>query len=209
MEMASALDAPHMSATEQALFETVVKQSRRFLEFGLGGSTLVAVRSKVGTIVSVDSDPTWVAAVRTHVEVAPRIADGTMSVLHADIGPVREWGNPVDRQEMQKWPRYLIAAWSEWVRRRQFPDLVLVDGRFRIACCLSVLLAAARLSPSTDALPSVLLHDFTDERPQYRQLLQLFDIHHQAESLCHLKIRASASVADALTRLLVCQFDYG
>jgi len=122
-----------MSAAENELFSTVLDQSHRYLEFGLGGSSLLAVRAKLDTLVFVDSDAIWVTCVKEHPTVAPRLRDGSVSIIHADVGPVREWGNPVGRSHVTQWPRYVSTAWAEWLRRAQLPDLVLVDGRFRMA----------------------------------------------------------------------------
>ena len=202
----TAIGAPHMSAAELALFERTLRTSRAYCEFGMGGSSLLAARLGIPAAVMVDSDGKWVSAVRDAPEVAAAIASGAFDVLHADIGPVRDWGNPVDHSHVTRWSNYIATAWTAWAARKAMPDLVFVDGRFRVACCCSVVAACAgRATP----IPRVMIHDFNDERPQYREVLEFFEIEAQAESLCLLTIRADASPLLAMSRMMRRQFDYG
>jgi hypothetical protein len=57
-------------------------------------------------------------------------------VLHADIGPTRDWGHPVDEARFRHWPDYALKVWDAPGFRH--PDVVLVDGRFRLGCFLTV-----------------------------------------------------------------------
>jgi hypothetical protein len=180
---------------------------RNYMEFGLGGSTLAAIRAGVETIISVDSDPAWVAAVRRHAEIAPLIASGAASILHGDIGPVGEWGNPADRTPSTKWPRYIATAWEEAARRNIMPDLIYVDGRFRVSCCYSI--AAIAAGRSSAPPPHVLLHDVNEDRRHYLDVLTFFDIAEQVGSLCLLKLCEDASPIAAMASLLTRQFDLG
>jgi predicted RNA methylase len=197
---------PHLFGSERDFFVAAVEKSRRYSEFGLGGSSLLAARIGVETIVAVDSDKAWVDGVRKNPEVAAKIADGSMAVLHGDIGPTRDWGNPVDNSEIRKWPNYIRAPWAEWGRRQSMPDLVFVDGRFRVACCLSVVVAfgAGAIPP-----PLTMMHDYNEERPHYQDVLEFFELEHLEGSLAFLRMREGASCAAALGKLLHRQFDYG
>lgn len=194
------IGAPRMSASELQLLRRVFASGRRrYAEFGTGGSTLLAVEAAFETIVGVESDPAWATAVREHAAVAPHVASGRASILHADLGPVGEWGTP-RRENVALYPRYLGTMWAEWARRAAFPDLVLVDGRFRIACALSVALLAAAQSPAEP--PLVLVHDVTSARPQYAPLLQLLDVVEREGSLVLLKPGAGGSPAALMAMML-------
>jgi hypothetical protein len=207
MPEALTLDAPRLSAPELAVFKRSLATSTAYFELGMGGSSLLAVRAGITDIVMLDSDRAWVESVRKHPEIAARVAEGGISLLHADIGPVRDWGNPVDRSEIARWHAYLAVGWAEWARRRTYPDLIFIDGRFRIACAYAVVLAfgGGLAAPS----PRVMIHDFNDERPQYRQVLDFFEIEQQVDSLCVLRMRPGLSLPEVLARLLRQQFDYG
>jgi hypothetical protein len=201
------LGSPRLSPPELALFNRALTTCTGYFEFGMGGSSLLAVRAAIPAIVLLDSDRAWVDTVRNHPDIAAYAATGRISLLHADIGPVRDWGNPVDRSEITRWHAYLATGWAEWARREQNPDLVFIDGRFRIACAYSVVLACG--GGHAFLPPRVMIHDFNDERPQYRQILDCFDIETQVDSLCLLQLRPRVALTDVLARLLRQQFDYG
>ena len=195
---APALGPPDLSAAELAEFARRLAGARNYLEFGAGGSSVLAAQAGLTAFVSVDSDPAWVDAVRAHPAVGARIAAGAGEVLHADIGPVGRWGRPADASQAHKWPDYAAVAFAAWRRRGAFPDLVLVDGRFRVACCLAVLHAAAA---SGVPAPLVLLHDFNEERSGYRAALEFYTLENQIDALAVLRARADVGTAALAERL--------
>ncbi|MDR7058689.1 MULTISPECIES: hypothetical protein [unclassified Sphingopyxis] len=74
-----------MTAAEVTQFELQLAGRSSLLEFGCGGSTVVAAR-QVRRIVSVDSDPAWLAKVQA--DVRREVVEFTP--FHVDIGPVGE-----------------------------------------------------------------------------------------------------------------------
>ena len=65
---------------------------------------------------------------------------------------------------------------------KDFPknyDLVLIDGRFRVACALQTI-----LNTNDDVI--ILWHDFTD-RPYYHEILKFLEIKHTAGTMVLLK----------------------
>lgn len=129
-----------------------------FLEYGAGGSTVLAGGMGVGTIYSVESDRGFLNAVKGAVS-----ENSSAAVLfdhYVDIGPTVEWGNPKDSSKAASWPLYASSIWSEIVSQGLVqPDLVLIDGRFRVACFLATLHFSR---PGT-----TLLFDDYHERPHY------------------------------------------
>ncbi len=101
------------------------------------------------------------------------------------------------------WPTYLARPWAEWQGIGLLPDLVYVDGRFRVACCLSILLAFAGRSEA----PRVMVHDIGPERPYYGPIFEFFETVEAVGSLHLLNRRPGASTLGAVTRLLETQFD--
>lgn len=164
---------PHMSAAEVAQFELSLAGRASLLEFGCGGSTIVAAR-QVRQIISVDSDPAWLAKVQA--EIADEAVDFTP--FHADIGPVGDWGYPVDTAKLRDWPRYHTHIWR---RLSGSPDAVLIDGRFRVACLLQ---AVIHCKP--DCI--FLFHDFPD-RTHYHVVLRHVDILTRVDTLAVLRTK--------------------
>lgn len=147
---------PAMTAAETALFSTHLARARAVLEFGAGGSTALAGRLGVPHIVSVESDNAWLEVLSRQ----PELADTTFVPVHVDIGTTGNWGFPTDPSSAPRWPSYYSAIWSRLDRQ---PDLVLVDGRFRVACTLSTL-----LNVRPDSV--IVIHDFW-ARPHYHVVL--------------------------------------
>lgn len=143
---------PRMTPRELALFRSFVVRAGTYLEFGAGGSTVVAAEAATERVISVDSSQEWLANVAKAVGVTSKLT------LHrADIGPTGDWGVPTDMTTKHLWPSYHSAVWENPLALSA--DTVMVDGRFRVACFLQTVLRAA-------AGTIILVHDFTS-RPQY------------------------------------------
>jgi hypothetical protein len=199
--------APHLFGDEPEMMLRIMRGGhRRYLEFGVGGSTLMATRSGLQSVVAVDSDSHWVDAVLKHPEIDAAIRDGRVDIRHADIGPVTQWGYPRDLGHIQSWPTYIATAWDAWSERNEMPDLIFVDGRFRVACCLSVVLVAASGSYPTDDL-RVLLHDVGPDRPYYDDVFGFFDVVESVNTLRVMEIKPGITGSCAMSMLLRHQFD--
>jgi hypothetical protein len=148
-----------MSAKEQELLLAFIRNSRRYVEFGSGGSTNLAAQHVKETILSVDSDAAWlekVAAACAPYPVKPQL-------VAADIGPTGNWGYPTDAGTRGRWPDYHEGPWA--LPGAGEADLYLVDGRFRVACFAQVIL---HCGPGA----VVGIHDFAD-RPQYHAVREI------------------------------------
>jgi GT2 family glycosyltransferase len=193
---------PHLFEGEESLFgEALERYGQRYMEFGMGGSTLLAARCAQREIVAIDSDLRWVRKVMEQPAVAAAIRAGRASLLHADLGPLGEWGFPSDESRIAKWPDYIRLAWMEWEAKQQRPGLVFVDGRFRLACCLSVLAALGSWRAVGES-PRVLLHDFNGARPFYQTVMDFFDDEEVVGTLHLLRPRPDASPLGALAAML-------
>jgi protein O-GlcNAc transferase len=142
-----------MPKMEASRLNQEYQRAGRILEFGTGGSTCLA--SELGkTVFSVESDRNW----------ADQVASVSGAKIHyVDIGPTKDLGYPADRSQIHKWIDYPMNVWE----RNDFehPDLILVDGRFRVACFL---VAAMRIRKPT----RVLFDDF--HRAEYQVVSRLF-----------------------------------
>lgn len=118
---------------DQAMDTSIV-----FLEYGCGGSTLFAATKKnIPYIISVDSDKNWSDRVRS---LMPKTC--ISHIKHVDIGPVGEWGKPIDLSGTKNYFRYPSEPWKISRKESLIPDTILIDGRFRVACFLYSLLNA-------------------------------------------------------------------
>lgn len=140
-EMEAETEAPSFrltfAAKERRCLLRHYKAARTILEYGSGGSTVLA--AKLGkTVFSVESDKDWAERMAHHVA---SISDST-TVHWADVGPTGPWGVPMKPREFRKFHGYALSVWDR--PDFQHPDLVLIDGRFRAACLAAVAMRATR-----------------------------------------------------------------
>lgn len=167
-----------MTDAEIGVLRECLSKATSLVEFGSGGSTLLAVRSpSLRRIWTVESDPAWIAKLRAVPEVAQAEGRARLSLLHADIGRTGEYGRPLDSSAAQRWPDYHQAVWKDPATLES--DIVLIDGRFRVACALEAL---ARCRPHT----VLLFHDFWNRTP-YHPVLAFTDWLGSCDSLAILR----------------------
>ena len=152
---------PNMTDKEVELFNSLTRKSEYYLEFGCGGSTYHASKSVGKSIVSVDSSTDWLEKVSAACTGPECVVKPT--TLYVDIGPTGAWGTPTDVSTRSRWPEYYENVWTmSWAFES---DLILVDGRFRIACFLKTL-----MNCRPDAV--IVMHDFTS-RSHYHVVHQV------------------------------------
>jgi hypothetical protein len=157
MEITTAFALPHMPEAEQKGLSIALTRATTYVEFGMGGSTTLAAQLGVPHIIAVDSSKDWVHHVSQ--QISQLHLQGTVDLLHANIGETGDWGYPKDASLIANWPSYYAGPWNTARQKNLNPDLVLVDGRFRVACFLYSLI---HLQPGATILWDDYLH-----RPEY------------------------------------------
>jgi len=149
-------EIPVMDPDGLQFFKANISKSICYLEYGSGGSTVYSANiAKVKNIISVDSDPKWIDAVKN----ATNNAESNVYFNYCNIGDVGEWGNPKNKEQIDNFWKYSFLPWDIAKKHSLDPDLVLVDGRFRVASFLVSILFS-----SNDTL--ILFDDYYD-RPHY------------------------------------------
>jgi len=138
--------------------QSSLSRSQVYLEYGCGGSTLIAASDPKRVVVSVDSHPAWIDKVRAAVAQSSQ-RTATIHLLTAELGPVVQWGYPATNRRFKAWHNYPLMPWQFCQRSALQPDLVFIDGRFRVASFCACYLAA---EPGT----RILFDDYT-VRPPY------------------------------------------
>jgi hypothetical protein len=170
-----------MSSKEKEVFRRYLSNCSNYFEFGSGGSTYRAsITPNIKTITTVESDKVFSEKIKKSL---PKI-----DMIYIDIGPTREFGNPSNRSKIHLWKNYPNAVKN----CKENTDLVLVDGRFRVACALTVCL---ELPDST-----VIVHDFNN-RLQYHCILPYFDFIESIDTIVVLKPKAKFDREKCLTLL--------
>jgi hypothetical protein len=172
----SEANALNLQPDEVEFLQRHLSSSRHYLEFGAGVSTLMAVKTpSLESIDSVESSQPFIDDLLRDTEASAASAQGRLRVHVVDIGPTGAWGGPTDPSTRNRWPDYSSRVFT----KPSDSDLVLVDGRFRVACCLSALL---RTGPET----RILIHDFS-WRKEYFVVLKFCDVIERLNSFVSLR----------------------
>ena len=138
---------PLMSENEIKAFLYFMKPKNIYFEFGSGGSTNLASYYKLKTY-SVESDIKWHKKLKKHGIKANYI---TIDLKATSIG------YPGKDTNIQDWKKYIQAY------KREFnADIILIDGRFRVACALDIF---SKIRNDT----IILIHDY-EHRKKYHIL---------------------------------------
>ena len=162
-------DEPWLDAETLVFLKQAIAEADTYLEFGAGGSTRLAGRSGTPT-TTVECDRFFARAVRAGLAEGHKV-----TILDADIGTTIEWGVPLrgkpNDARVAKWRTYIEVPFRHIASvGRPFPDIVLVDGRFRRACALATALEAGKAGAST----TLVFDDYFDnERRGYRKVEEL------------------------------------
>lgn len=152
---------PDMHPTAVALLAARLRSAACYLEYGGGGSTLLAAECGVPQVFTIESDRSFAAALQQRLA-----RDGHAAHVHVsavDLGATGRWGYPLTRDRMADWPSYPLDVWRMLRRHDLAPDLILIDGRFRIACFLACLLYAR---PGA----TILFDDYEDRIAHYGEI---------------------------------------
>ncbi|MFT4149730.1 MAG: hypothetical protein QM656_05990 [Paracoccaceae bacterium] len=151
-----------MPERETALLKECYARKDVILEYGSGGSTLLAASQDHTLVMSVESDRAW--ADNMQQVLARDFPQANVRLHWADIGPTAKWGRPANQKSWQTFALYPLAVWDmPWFRQ---PDLILIDGRFRVGCLLAALYRSSR--------PVTILFDDYANRPHYVEAVETF-----------------------------------
>ena len=149
-----------MPGDEAARLRAAYETADVILEYGSGGSTVMAADMPGKTVFSVESDKDWALMMRGWFAQTPPARGSQVDVIWSDVGPTREWGYPKNNSEYLRFARYPLEVWD--LKEFRQPDVVLVDGRFRTGCAMAAALRTSR--------PVTVLVDDYKRRKQYHKI---------------------------------------
>jgi len=160
------IDRPELTLpeSEAAHLRAAYEAAGVILEYGSGGSTVLASELPGKRVFSVESDKKWARMMRGWLKQSPPAEGTVVDVIWADVGATKGSGDPADTSGWTRYAQYPLAVWD----REDFvqPDVVLVDGRFRTGCAMAAALRSDR--PVT-----VLFDDYTPRR-RYHKIERFF-----------------------------------
>lgn len=157
------------SEIENNAFREKLKRSKSYLEFGSGSSTILADHLKISGL-AIEGDKFFLK------KISSLLSENTMKLMWKDIGPVTYFSDPyfnIFNSNKNK-RKFLFKKYSDFPKnefeKKELPDLVLVDGKFRVACALKTLLEFKR---QNHEVWTIVIDDYKD-RKQYHVVEQFF-----------------------------------
>lgn len=160
------------------------------LEYGSGGSTVVAAEMAGKRVISVEGDAAWHAMMLDYFAQTPPLANLTMH--YADIGPTKAWAFPKGEARFRDWPAYALGVWD--LPDFQHPDVVLIDGRFRAGCFLATMFRIQK--------PTLVLWDDYADRREYHRIETLVKPTEMIGHMALFELSPTAVPADRLLWIL-------
>lgn len=123
---------PWFSCNDKNMFYRYLDNCSNYFEFGSGGSTYQASqRINIKKIHSVESDNTW------HLKLKNMLKDkNNINFIYNEMKTKpKTWGNPGKNSTKEERKSYSDQICNLSEEDAKNIDLVLIDGRFRVACC--------------------------------------------------------------------------
>jgi hypothetical protein len=166
-------------------------EAETILEYGSGGSTVLASRMNNKKVFSVESDLNWAKSLRSALSIRFPECKST-HVHHVDIGATKAWGYPVDDSQWKNYHNYALDIWDQSFF--EHPDLILIDGRFRLGCFAAALLKVKK--------PTTVLFDDYFDRPEYHAAEKYCAVSEKAGRMAEFNVKPATWSNDQLTELI-------
>jgi len=166
------------------------EDAKAILEYGSGGSTVMASELPGKTIFSVESDKRWARDLQAYLDELG--GPSPVHLQYANIGKTGKWGRPKDDSRYRKYHLYALDIWDhpEFVH----PNVVLIDGRFREACFYATML---RCSKKT----TVLFDEYTD-RMNYHSIERIIEPVEVRGRMAKFELKKKALPREHLTQIV-------
>lgn len=164
---------PFFNPNDKSMFYKYLNTCKYYFEYGSGGSTYHAsMRDNIKLMYSIESDLAFINKVKQNIENKPYI-----NLIHIDMKTkINTWGYPGEESCIYDWNKYSGAILEIDKAKALKIDLILIDGRFRVACCL-------KCCNIINDNCYIIFDDFLN-RPEYHICLNYYNIIEQTPDNC-------------------------
>ena len=141
------------------LFKQYLLNCNFYFEYGVGASTNWVLENTQSNIISVDTDKKWIDTINISNKCS------RIKLNWINLGDLGKWGRPKSYHYRDRFIDYISNVW----KFKHKADVVLIDGRFRVACFLYSLINA-----KTD---SIIIFDDYNNRPYYHIIEEIVPIY--------------------------------
>ena len=121
---------------QDSLFKKHINGVDIYGEYGVGDSTIWVANNTNSKIISVDTSQHWIEDVKSKIIENKNLDRLQLGLV--DLGELVDWGRPKSYDKRENIINYTQYLWNTSLS----PSLVLIDGRFRVACFLMSLMKA-------------------------------------------------------------------
>lgn len=154
----SVSDFPLLDKISLDYFCKEVENCSYYMEYGSGGSTIYVAKKNI-KILSIENDYEFYKFLSNKLSSEMLNAN----LIYANTGLVGSYGIPINKnptkKSLENWKNYVKIPWE--ILEDEKPDLVFIDGRFRVACALYSIIQMKDM-PGT----KILIDDYSF-RPEY------------------------------------------
>jgi len=182
-QLKNVIKTPCFQENDKLLFYKYLDKSNFYFEFGSGGSTYQAsIKNNIKKIYSVESDLEWHNNLKSILENTDKI-----NFIFNDMD-VRQnnWGHPGPNSTREQKMNYSSQILNLSEEEKKDVDLVLIDGRFRVACCLKCF-----NSINDDCF--IIFDDFLN-REEYNIVLDYYYIVEQTADCCMVVLKKKSNI---------------
>ena len=145
-------------------FEKYLKKSKFYLEYGSGASTFFAKKNKK-KFISLEADKSFYSFLKKNIK----------QIKYLDIGPTKYFSIPIlptcmIRKKINYYSNYLTNIYNS---QGVIPDLILIDGRFRILTTLKII----RFLKKKKAQNIIIIIDDYLKRRHYKNIENIVTVH--------------------------------
>ncbi len=138
-----------MSNNEKKLFDKFISKSTNYFEYGAGGSTYYAcTKLNLDNIYAVESNTKWISTILLNQVCLDKKNNNKLNIKFYQINRNPDQNilanhllNKDNEKFKPNWEMYSKAITELDKDKLEKIDFVLVDGRFRVACCLMAILS--------------------------------------------------------------------
>ena len=157
---------PYMQDNEIELFGKYLLKSSNYIEFGAGGSTIYALEKNIKNIYSIETDISWINKLKKFKLIQDKLNKKELTIKYLDL-ECKWWKHVSWRSSTEFCSKKNWSLYSKLANECTFtPDLILIDGRFRVASALE---SIKIMNDDT----FLLIHDYI--RKQYYVVEDFFD----------------------------------
>jgi hypothetical protein len=131
---------PHFAKNDLIMFRRYLNNASNYLEFGSGGSTIEVLKNNnIRSIYTIENDITWFNKLTNIIKNNNLDNDKDFEFIYIPMKVKKNfWGHPIKEVSQTVHRSYTDILYNIEPSNLYKLDLILIDGRYRVACLLKL-----------------------------------------------------------------------